>query len=315
MTFGQSMTTPRGWFGWSGTTVALLVSLFVAVGAAAQTPAPAAKDATPSAKTAKPAKPAKKPKEAPFKLILEPKAMDLLKATSARLAAAKTMSFTATVGYEFPSKLGPPILYTSRYDVTMQRPDKLRIKMLGDGPASEFYYDGKTMMAYAPAENLVAVADAPPTIDAALMAAYNQAATFFPFTDLLVTDPYKVMTDGAILAFYIGPSSVVGGVKTDMVAWANKDVFMQIWIGVDDKLPRRVRAVYAADPLQLRNELELSNWQIDAPVAPETFTSQKALAAPRIPFKRPTSGPPSNVKPLVKMTPAAPAAKPQPKAH
>ena len=186
--------------------------------------------------------------------------------------------------------------------------------MPGDGPASEFYYDGKTMMAYAPAENLVAVADAPPTIDAALMAAYNQAATFFPFTDLLVTDPYKVMTDGAILAFYIGPSSVVGGVKTEMVAWANKDVFLQIWIGADDKLPRRIRAVYAADPLQLRNELELSNWKIDAPIAPETFASAKALAAPRIPFKRPTSGPPSNVKPLVKMTPTAPATKPQSKA-
>ena len=78
--------------------------------------------------------------------------MDLLKATSARLAAAKSMSFTATVGYEFPSKLGPPIAYTMRYDVTMQRPDKLKIVMPGDGPASEFYYDGKTMMAYAPAE-------------------------------------------------------------------------------------------------------------------------------------------------------------------
>jgi len=314
MTVGQSMTTARGGAGWGSRAVALMVSLLVAAGAVAQTPAPASKDAIPPAKVVKPAKPVKKPKEPPFKLILEPKAMDLLKATSARMAAAKTMSFTAVVGYEYPSKLGPPILYSSRYDVTMQRPDKLRIMMLGDGPMSEFYYDGKTMMAYAPAENLVAVADAPPTIDAALMAAYNQAATFFPFTDLLVTDPYKVMTDGAILAFYIGPSSVVGGVKTDMVAWANKDVFMQIWIGVDDKLPRRVRAVYAADPLQLRNELELSNWKIDATVAPETFTSSKALAAPRIPFKRPTSGPPSNVKPLVKMTPAAPAAKPQSKA-
>jgi hypothetical protein len=299
--------------GWLGRALAVAVSLVVAASAVAQTPQSAAKPAPP-AKVAKPATAAKKPAEAPFKLILEPKAMDLLKATSARLAAAKTMSFTATVGYEFPSKLGPPILYTSRYDVTMQRPDKLRIVMPGDGPASEFYYDGKTMMAFAPAENLVAVADAPPTIDAALMAAYNQAATFFPFTDLLVTDPYKVMTDGAILAFYIGPSSVVGGVKTDMVAWANKDVFLQIWIGADDKLPRRIRAVYAADPLQLRNELELSNWKIDAPVAPETFASTKAQAAPRIPFKRPTSGPPSNVKPLVKMAPTAPATKPQSKA-
>ena len=186
--------------------------------------------------------------------------------------------------------------------------------MPGDGPASEFYYDGKTMMAYAPAENLVAVADAPPTIDAALMKAYNTTATFFPFTDLLVADPYVALTDGAILAFYIGPSAVVGGVKTDMVAWANKDVFLQIWIGVDDKLPRRVRAMYAADPLQLRNELELSNWQLDATIAPDAFTSQTALAAPRIAFARPVSAPPSGVKPLVKMSPSkASPAKPQSK--
>ncbi len=169
------------------------------------------------------------------------------------------------------------------------------------------------MMAYAPVENLVGVLDAPPTIDAALMAAYNTAAVFFPFTDLLVADPYVAMTDGAILAFYIGPSGVVGGTKTDMVAWANKDVFLQIWIGVDDALPRRIRAVYAADPLQLRNELELSNWQLDSTIAPDAFTSQKAQAAPRIAFASPASGPPG-VKPLVKMSPSeAGAAKPQSK--
>ena len=55
--------------------------------------------------------------------------MDLLKATSARLAAAKSMTFTATVGYEFPSKLGPPISTRLRYDVTMQRPDKLQDRL------------------------------------------------------------------------------------------------------------------------------------------------------------------------------------------
>ena len=293
------------------TGLALVAGMLLTVQAAAQSPAPAA---APPAKAAKAAKSAKKPAAAEFKLILEPKAMELLKATSNRLAAAKSMSFTATVGYEFPSKLGPPIAYTMRYDVTMQRPDKLKILMPGDGPASEFYYDGKTMMAYAPAENLVAVADAPPTIEAALRQAYNNAAIFFPFTDLLVTDPYVALTDGAILAFYIGPSSVVGGVKTEMVAWANKDVFLQIWIGVDDKLPRRVRAIYAADPLQLRNELELSNWQLDGTIAPDAFTSQQALAAPRMALKSPTAALPPGIKPLVKMAPAkAGAAKPQSK--
>jgi hypothetical protein len=59
---------------------------------------------------------------------------------------AKSMSFMATASYEYPSQLGPPILYTVRYDVTMQRPDKLRVIIPGDGQASELYYNGKCMM-------------------------------------------------------------------------------------------------------------------------------------------------------------------------
>lgn len=252
-----------------------------------------------SALAAPPAKPApKKAAESDFKMVLEPKAMDLLKASSARLAAAKSMSFTATVSYEFPSKLGPAILYTSRYDVTLQRPDKLKVVMPGDGPASEFYYDGKSMMAYAPSEDLVAIASAPPTIDAMLKAAYDSAAIYYPFTDLIVADPYAALADGAKLAFYIGPSGIVGGVKTDMVAWANDDVFIQIWIGADDKLPRRLRAVYSDDPLRLRHELDLSNWQLDTPVTADAFTSQKASAAKKIAFNKPIVPQPAGEKPL-----------------
>jgi hypothetical protein len=284
---------------------ALVAALIVAGAVGAQAPAP--KQAVP-AKAATPAK-GKKAPASEFKMVLEPKAMDLLKAMSAKIAAAKTVAFTATVGYEYPSKLGPPIVYTSRYDVTMQRPDKLRILMPGDGPASEFYYDGKAMIAYAPAENLAAVADAPPTVDAALAAAYRNAGIFFPFTDLLVSDPYAPLAAKGKLAFYVGPSGLVGGVKTDMLVWADDDVFLQIWLGADDKLPRRVRAQYRADPLRLRHELELTNWQLDAAVSPDTFASAKAQAAGRMPFAAPSL--PPKVKPLdaPKGAPAKPAAK------
>ena len=225
-------------------TLGVVAWLALAGGVGGADAAPAAKPATPP-QGAKAAKPAKKPAEPEFKLVLEPRAMELLKATSARLAAAKSMSFTATVSYEYPSKLGPPIAYTMRYDVTMQRPDKLKVVMPGDGPASEFYYDGKAMMAYAPAENLVAVADAPADDRRGAEGGVRHGG------DLLSVRrsarrpiPMPRLTDGAILAFYIGPSGVVGGTKTDMVAWANNDVFLQIWIGVDDKLPRRFRAIY-----------------------------------------------------------------------
>lgn len=262
-----------------------------------------AQQAKQAAKSTKPARKVAKETPPPVRLGLEPKAMEILKAACDRLVAAKSMSFTAVVTYESPSRLGTPLAYTTKSDVILQRPDKLRVITSADGPASEFYFNGKTMVAFAPAENLVAIADAPPTIDAALKAAYDSAAIYFPFTDLIVADPYKDLIDGLIVAFYIGQSKVVGGTTTDMVAYANNDVFVQIWIGVDDKLPRMVRAVYRQDRARLRNELELSNWKLDVDMAPVAFTSVSAANAKSMNFVNPNPRPPDGPKPPAKAKP------------
>jgi hypothetical protein len=217
------------------------------------------------------------------------------------------MKFTATISYEAPSRYGPPLVYTTKSDVTMQRPDKLKIITPGDGPASEFYFDGKTMMAFAPKENLVAVADAPPNIDDMLQFAFHSAEIFYPFSDMIVTDPYLGLANRMELAFYIGQSTV-GGITTDMVAIASDDVFAQIWIGAEDKLPRRMRAVYRKDPLKLRHDMELSNWQLDPGVKAEEFALDKAKGATRIKFGHPSTMLPPGTKPMA----LSRTAKPQP---
>jgi hypothetical protein len=218
---------------------------------------------------------------------LEAKAVEILKAGSSRLAAARTMKFNAVHFYESSSRHGHPLAFTTKSEVTLQRPDKLRVIMSADGPASEFYYDGKKMMAYAPAENLVAVADAPPTIDATLEQAYHSAAIYFPFADWIVADPYKEMSEGMPLAYYIGQSKVVGGTTTDMVAYIDHGVFIQAWIGAEDKLPRLLHAVYLDDPERLRHTLVISDWQLDPSVPAEAFSSAKAASANPMPFAHP----------------------------
>ncbi len=262
--------------------VVLLAALGVLLAASANAQQP--QDAPHPSKPAKSSRKAAATAAAP---ALEPKAIDILKAASNRLAAAHSMTFTSVVTYESPSRLGPPLAYMTRSEVTMERPDQLRVITLGDGPRSDFYYNGKTMMAFAPAEDLVAVAPAPPTIDAALKAAYDNAAIYFPFSDVIVTDPYKDIAKGLKIAFYIGQSNVVGGITTDMVAYANDAVFIQIWIGAQDKLPRMLRAVFRNDSLSLRHQMELSNWQLDPVIPADAFTSAKAQAAKRIAFARP----------------------------
>jgi hypothetical protein len=238
-----------------------------------------------------PAHPAAEPREAAHPAI-EPAALEMLKATSQRLAGAKSMSFTAITTYESPARNGQPLYYATLSQVALQRPNKLRVITPGDGPASDFYYDGKTMMAYAPTAELVAVADAPPTIEAAIKQAFDKAAIYFPFSEVIVADPYKNLSEGLTYAFVVGQSHVIGDTVTDMVAISNDNVQAEIWIGIDDGLPRMIRAVYPKDPTQARYEIQFSNWRLNTPMKDADFTSAAALKSPRMEFARPDVPPP-----------------------
>jgi hypothetical protein len=218
--------------------------------------------------------------------------VEILKASSARLAAARTLTVTAVIADEAPSRLGPPLLYASRVEVALQRPDRLRILSSGAGPRSEIYVNGTELSAWAPAEGLLARAQVPPTIEGALEAAHRLGHVYFPFADIVVPDPYGELAPELRLAFYIGRSQAVGGVDTDMVAYATDEVFVQAWIGVKDKLPRRFRAIYLMDGGNLRHEMELSGWKIDPKLPASTFTLPAAARkAKPIPFERPASPP------------------------
>ena len=113
------------------------------------------------------------------------------------------------------------------------------------------------------------------------------------------------------MAFYIGQSNVVGGTTTDMIAYDTGGVFIEIWIGAEDKLPRMLRAIFADDPMKLRHRLELSNWHIDPNVTADFFTSEKATNAKHIKFARPDAplppraGTKPKAAPKPKSTPAA----------
>jgi hypothetical protein len=247
----------------------------------------------------------KKPTPAAPALQLAPKALDILKATSDRLAGAHTVSFTAVELFEQLTRQDVPLGYTAKYEVTLQRPDKLRVLKPADGGTSDFYYDGKSMMAYAPVENLLAVADAPATIDATMEKAYKLAAIYFPFDDVIVANPYGDLAPGLKHAYYVGQSHVVGGTTTDIVAYAGDDVFVQIWIGADDKLPRLIRAIYLDDPDRLRHELAFTDWKLDESVGTDAFAPpSSASTAKHIPFAPPHPEPPPSAKAPAKAKPA-----------
>ena len=56
-------------------------------------------------------------------------------------------------------------------------------------------------------------------------AAWEKAAIYFPFADVIMSKPCAVFEEeGLSSAFYVGQSTVVGGTTTDMVAVAGGNV-------------------------------------------------------------------------------------------
>jgi hypothetical protein len=74
-------------------------------------------------------------------------------------------------------------------------------------------------------------------------------------------------------------------------ALASGGVFIEAWIGAEDKLPRMLRGIYVDDPLQLRHVMLFSNWQLDVTVPDGAFSTSKAANARHIPFASPTLPP------------------------
>ena len=143
------------------------------------------------------------------------------------------------------------------------------------------------MAVFLPEANLVAVETAPPKLDDMLEAAYAKAGIYFPFVDF-IGDPYAAITEGLTSAFVMGKSKIVGGVETDIVAIATKDIHAQIWIGSADKLsPRLVWLNPARSVEKPRSMIEFSNWRLGAPLAAESFQSAAAAKAGKMKFAKP----------------------------
>lgn len=219
--------------------------------------------------------------------LMEPKALEILKAMSAKLAAAKSIGFTVSTAFDQPGQNNQPIFYATKSNVALARPNKFAVVTLGDGPRSAFYYNGKDMVVALPEKNLVAVADAPGNVEDMLEQAFVKAGIYFPWVDLITSNPYAEIEKGLKTAFYIGQSKVIGDTVTDMVAFANGNVMVQMWIGAKDRLPRLVSIIPVEPGQRGRQMIQFSNWSLNKSISASTFESKERKSAKKIDFAKP----------------------------
>ncbi len=204
---------------------------------------------------------------------IEPRAIALLKRMHDTLAGARTLAFTAMAMHDVRNAEGQSIFLLDAAQVVMRRPDRLRITVVGDGPPIDAIWNGRTLRAFNPAARLVASHD-DTSLEGALKAAVGQAGVAAPFADVLLAGTGKPITDGLTSAFVVGTSSLVGGVRTDVVSFAAPDAHGQVWIGEKDGLPRRLVVTYVDEAGQPRHSVDFRQWRLDRRVGNRMFDSR-----------------------------------------
>jgi hypothetical protein len=223
--------------------------------------------------------------------IVDRKALDILKRMSDILTNAKSVSFEARslVPVKTPRNIWVNLYGSSK--VVKKGRNMLFAETRGDFAPYDFYYDGKTITAYAPDKNLYAEKPFPGDVDGLVAEAYRTEGRSFPYADILVTEPYEVLTRGLVNAVYVGQSTIgSANIKTDHLAFSNRGVGWQIWVGADDGLPRIVSATYLDDASEPSYGIEFFNWKIDAPVDDAAFAYKNTTGAQKVEFRHPNYG-------------------------
>ncbi len=123
---------------------------------------------------------------------VDSQALQILRRMSTTLGAAKAFTYRSTSIQEVPAKTGQFITLFSTVEVALKRPNKLRARLTGEAPHFDFYFDGATASAFAPASKVYSTVEARSTIDTMLPALQQETGIRFASAPLLFSDPYGV---------------------------------------------------------------------------------------------------------------------------
>jgi len=217
--------------------------------------------------------------------VMDQRALDLLKRMSDSLAAARSYGYHTRSSMEIPASTGQFLTFFAQADLLVERPNKLRVRIGGDGPAYQITYDGSRVWAFDPAKNLYAVLDAPGSIEETLSLLVTKAGIHFPASNFMASDPYAVMTRDLSSAFVVGASNV-NGAACDHLAFIGPGIDWEVWVesGKKEALPQRLAITYKDAADSPRYMVEFFDWNLKRKPAPTDFVFKAPKDARQIEF-------------------------------
>jgi len=198
------------------------------------------------------------------------------------LAGASQFSVTLLIHYDALQASGQVIEFSERRDVTLRRPDGLRVDVRqSDGDVGGLVFDGKTISQFNVNEAVYAQLQRPGDVDSAIRYAVRELGVRFPLARLLVTRLPQEISKLTIRVDHV-ETNTLSNMPTEHIAGVSQEIDYQFWIR-EDNLPSRIVLTYRNAPGRPRFSADFVDWNMAPDNRPGTFEFVAPAGAERIP--------------------------------
>jgi hypothetical protein len=215
---------------------------------------------------------------------VDPAATKILKRMTDYLGSLKQFSVHTQNTLEDVLDSGHRVDFDVAANVIISRPNKLRAERKGDVISQTFYYNGKTLTLYNPADKVYATEPAPGTIEKTLDFARETLGLTVPVADLVYPNAFPLLMQDVTFAKVIG-KAVIGGVKCDHLLFSRPGVDFQVWVADAGKpLPYKYVVTDTGIPGRLSITTVMSNWNVAPAVDDARFNFVPPQGVKKISF-------------------------------
>jgi hypothetical protein len=207
----------------------------------------------------------------------DPTADQLLKQMSVKLAAAKSFTFEATREIDPGLLEGVSVPTKATVSAAVQRPNKLAATATSHQGKRRFIFDGSTLTLLDEKQNHYAKVPMRTSIDGLVDQIDAKYGFVPPLAEFALSNPYKELRGQAQSLTYLGREKTkegflgLGGVECHRLWLSGKEADAELWIGVNDQLPRKLTATFHREGKpQVR--ISFSKWNLAAPVGASEFS-------------------------------------------
>jgi hypothetical protein len=265
------------------------MALWTAEPARAQKPAtkpPAGK----SAPAAPPAKASSKPSPARPPTAIEPEASAAIERMLRYLRSLNAFTVQAETTIDQLMIGGSKIQSAATVDITVRRPDRMRMNIAGDSQDQQIFYDGTRFTLLDIKPRVYATAPAPESLDATLDMTLREYGMELPLAELLYGGTQRSMLQD-VLEGIVVRTARIDGVECQQLAFHQEDVDWQIWIESGDKpLPRKLVITTLGERAQPQYTAVM-RWNLAPDTGEALFTFDPPANAARIVFVKPEHWP------------------------